>query len=425
MINYKKMVVNNISELENKKIDMLMYPVIMYGKEKEKNNMYDDWDEYKHTKKLLEELQNYPNLKINIYYLEDSSVIIGLCICIIGIDYMKNFINNIDGYDNYVEDSTHFTCFHILKDYRGIGTKWLKDFVFPDLIECGIKTIYVKSSHNKAFHLYQKLGKVIGQYIGISDNKLYQRLGYIYQLNLDLEKTNNFINYAHRGASSYAPENTMSAFNKAIEIKATGIELDLQKTKDNKIVIFHDDIIDNRSNGKGRIIDYTYQELLNLDFGSWFDMKYKDEKIVLFEDFAKKFLEKDLTFAIELKVVGIEKDVLEIIKKYKKRDNIYITSFIYDALVNVRKLDNNIKLSWLVEKINCSNINKLLEIKGYQICPKATLVTEEDIQLARNNNIGVRLWGVTNEDIMKKAYKLNIEGMTVNFPDKLNILMNK
>ena len=62
-----------------------------------------------------------------------------------------------------------------------------------------------------------------------------------------------FINYAHRGASAYAPENTMVAFKKALEMGADGIELDLQETKDKKIVIFHDEIIDKKSNGKGRI----------------------------------------------------------------------------------------------------------------------------------------------------------------------------
>lgn len=87
-----------------------------------------------------------------------------------------------------------------------------------------------------------------------------------------------FVNYAHRGASQYAPENTMSAFDMALQLKATGIELDLQKTKDGKIVIFHDNQIDNKSNKTGKIGDYTYQELLNFDFESWFDLKYKGEK---------------------------------------------------------------------------------------------------------------------------------------------------
>ncbi|MCI5967011.1 MAG: hypothetical protein MRZ42_01325 [Tenericutes bacterium] len=69
------------------------------------------------------------------------------------------------------------------------------------------------------------------------------------------------------------------------------------------------------------------------------------KKIVLFEDFAKKYLSKELTFAIELKQEEIEKETLSIIKKYATHDNIYITSFNYKALENMRKLDSNIKLS--------------------------------------------------------------------------------
>lgn len=239
-------------------------------------------------------------------------------------------------------------------------------------------------------------------------------------------KANDYIIYAHRGASVYAPENTKAAFEKAIELKANGIELDLQKTKDGKIVIFHDDYIDKKSNGTGKIEEHTYQELLKLDFGSWFDNKYKNEKIVLFEDFARDYLKKDLTFAIELKVLGIEKETLEIINKYKVHNKIYITSFLYDALENVRKIDSNIKLSWLIEdRINKENIEKLLKINGTQICPRASLVSKEDIKIANNNGLGVRLWGINNEEIMKKVYKLNIQGMTVNFPDELINLLNK
>lgn len=229
----------------------------------------------------------------------------------------------------------------------------------------------------------------------------------------------NFIIYAHRGASAYAPENTRSAFQKAIELNANGIELDLQKTKDGKIVIFHDDKIDSKSNGTGKIKDYTYQELLTLNFGSWFDEKYHHERIMLFEDFAREFLNKDLTFAIELKEVGIEKEALEIINQYKVHEDIYITSFLYEALKNVRKMDKEIKISWLVTEINEKNRDELLKIHGNQICPKAALTSPKSIQLATNYEIGVRLWGIHDEEIMKQVCDFNIEGMTVNFPDKL------
>ncbi len=233
-----------------------------------------------------------------------------------------------------------------------------------------------------------------------------------------------FVNYAHRGASAYAPENTMTSFRKALQLGANGIELDLQQTKDGKIVVFHDNKIDKKSNGKGKISDYTYKELLDFDFGSWFNLKFKNEKIVLFEDFAKEFLSKELTFAIELKQEGIEKDTLDIVKKYATHDDIYITSFNFNALKNVRMIDSNIKLSWLIEeKINEDNVSKLLKIKGSQICPNAEHASPSGIELANKSGLGVRLWGVFNEDIMRKVFNFNIDGMTVNFPGKLKELM--
>lgn len=234
----------------------------------------------------------------------------------------------------------------------------------------------------------------------------------------------NFVNYAHRGASAYAPENTMSSFKKAFQLGSNGIELDLQKTKDGKLVIFHDKEIDKKSNGTGKISDYTYNELLELDFGSWFGKEFKNEKIVLFEDFMQSVSDKNLILAIELKEEEIEKDTLEIINKYYNKDNIFITSFIYNALLNVRKFDNNIKIGWLIkDDINKRNVSELVKISGNQICPPANLVSKEGIKLARENGLSVRLWGVSNEEIMERVYKFDIDGMTVNFPDKLKRLM--
>lgn len=237
---------------------------------------------------------------------------------------------------------------------------------------------------------------------------------------------NIFVNYAHRGASAYAPENTMAAFKKAFQIGANGIELDLQRTKDGKIVIFHDDKIDKKSNGTGKISDYTYKELLEFDFGSWFSKEFENERIVLFDDFMKEVSDKNLILAIELKEEGIEKETLEIINEYYNKDNIFITSFIYNALLNVRKLDKNIKIGWLIkEDINQKNILELTKIFGNQVCPPANLVSKEGIKLARENELSVRLWGVSNEEIMQEAYNLDIDGMTVNFPDKLNKLIKR
>ena len=147
---------------------------------------------------------------------------------------------------------------------------------------------------------------------------------------------------------------------------------------------------------------------------------------MLFEDFMKEVANKNLILAVELKEIGIEEETLNIINKYYDKEKVFITSFIYEVLSNVRKLDKDIKIGWLIEEdINRDNIKKINEIFGNQICPSANCVTREGIRLARENDLSVRLWEISNVEIMKKVYDLDIDGMTVNFPDELNKLMEK
>ena len=127
-----------------------------------------------------------------------------------------------------------------------------------------------------------------------------------------------------------------------------------------------------------------------------------------------------------IKEENIEKQALEIIKKYYDINNVYITSFMYNALLKIRKLDEFIKIGWLIEEdINENNIKELMNINGNQICPPAKLVSKSGIKLARDNKLSVRLWGISNIEIMKEAYYLDTDGMTVNFPDKLKELIER
>ncbi len=228
-----------------------------------------------------------------------------------------------------------------------------------------------------------------------------------------------FINYAHRGASQYRPENTKISFDYGILLKANGIETDVQMTKDGHLVLFHDDVIDKKSNSTGKIIDYTLQELKSFDFGQWFDEKYSNTPIMTFEDFADNYFHLDLDFAIELKAKNCEEKTLEIIKKHNALDKIIITSFEYDFLENVYKLDKNIRLGWLVSDVTQEKIDRLKKITAYQICPEALKTSVDDVNNAKNNHLSVRTWGIYNEEIMKHALSLGVDGMTVNFPDKL------
>lgn len=228
------------------------------------------------------------------------------------------------------------------------------------------------------------------------------------------------LNLAHRGASEYAPENTLAAFYKAIELESAGIEMDIQRTMDGHLVIFHDDVVDEKTDGKGPVSSYRLNELKQLDAGSWFSPVYKGERIITFEEFLHFFGRRELVFAFELKVPDIEQQTLELINRYGIRDKTTITSFHYDYLANMRRLDSTISLGHLVEVIDMEAINRLKDIQATQICPNANLLHADQVSLARQHNFNVRAWKVTDTSVMMKAIDCGADGMTVNFPDKLN-----
>lgn len=175
------------SDVSINDINKYLYPVKEYVKEKIDNNMYDDWNEWEHTTKWIEEILKsiYGNSGdvLEIYYLKDNEKIIGVIFCLSGSNNLRNFLqeNDIEQTDSKV---AQLSCFHILKDYRGIGKKWIEDEVLKDLKEQGFEKVYIKSSHNKASSLYDKIGTIIGNYISTSDHQLYQRYGNIYKIDL-------------------------------------------------------------------------------------------------------------------------------------------------------------------------------------------------------------------------------------------------
>ena len=112
-----------------------------------------------------------------------------------------------------------------------------------------------------------------------------------------------FINYAHRGASEYEPENTLSAFYAGVAMGANGIETDIQRTKDGILVLFHDDTLKRVTGADGGIGDYTYEELLRFTVHNKACDRF--DKIPTLESFLTYFGWRDLTFAIDLKMDGV------------------------------------------------------------------------------------------------------------------------
>ena len=226
------------------------------------------------------------------------------------------------------------------------------------------------------------------------------------------------INYAHRGASEYAPENTLSSFYLGMLQGANGIETDVQRTKDGVLVLFHDDNIDRVSDCKGKLSDYTFEELQNIKIYGNSTTGFFD-RIVTLREFLEKFSQYDIQFAIELKGEGVEEDTLNMINEFGILDKTTFTSFNFDYIEKIKNLNSKARVGWLIGEVTDDAIKKLLDIGGEEIAPKAEYITEEIMKKLRKLNLGVRAWGVFNTSLMKKMCMLKVDGMTVNFPDRL------
>ena len=207
----------------------------------------------------------------------------------------------------------------------------------------------------------------------------------------------------------------MLSFYTGVYMGANGIETDVQVTKDGVLVLFHDDTLDRVTGESGAIKDYTYEELSKFFV---YNGSLKD-KIPTFEDFLVHFKHFDLTFAIELKVGGIEKDVADMIVKHGVQDIVIVTSFNFDYIKKIKEYKPSFRVGYLTYGMDNSVNESLKNIGGYEICPKASLISKKDVEKWHKLGFNVRVWGVSDEMVMKNAVSNNVDGMTVNFPDKL------
>jgi glycerophosphoryl diester phosphodiesterase len=153
---------------------------------------------------------------------------------------------------------------------------------------------------------------------------------------------------AHRGSSGSAPENTIAAIKKAVVEKSDYIEIDVQMTKDDQIVAIHDLSVDRTTNAKGLVKNKSLSELQKLDAGSWFDEKFKKEKVPTLKQILNE-LDNDQKLIIEVKnnnneYPGIEKEIVKIVKDHKGEIKIIYKSFSKDVLNRFKSLDPTRKI---------------------------------------------------------------------------------
>lgn len=187
----------------------------------------------------------------------------------------------------------------------------------------------------------------------VIEKYLEQRPSERVTLKNDLDICDNVKIWAHRGCSKQYPENTLESFKAAAKLDGlTGIELDVQFSKDGELVVIHDEKVDRTTDGKGAVLDFTLKELKEMKIA------YEDEflEIPTFREVLELLKpyceEKGLMINVELKTSvvrypGIEKAVLDMVKEFGLSRYIVYSSFLADSIDVIKKLDSSVKTGML------------------------------------------------------------------------------
>lgn len=228
--------------------------------------------------------------------------------------------------------------------------------------------------------------------------------------------------WAHRGASAYAPENTMEAFELAYQQKADGIELDVQMTKDGKLVVIHDETIDRTSDGAGYVKDYTMEELCRFSFNQTHP-EYRKAQIPLLQDVLEFSKSNGMKVNIELKnsiivYPKLEETVLELVKKMRMEEQVIYSSFNHKSMVKIKKLapdaeagilysDGWLRVPSYAEKIGMDAIHPAV----YHV------LDTKLIEKSHNKKLKVHIWTVNCREDMELFARRKADAIITNYPD--------
>ncbi len=232
--------------------------------------------------------------------------------------------------------------------------------------------------------------------------------------------TSSFMAIVHRGASSYAPENTFAAFDLAVRMGARHIELDVEATRDGHIVVIHDDTVDRTTDGFGPVTGHTLEALQALDAGSWFGGEFAGERIPLFDEVLRRYKGRaHLHTEIKGRSTYLSQRTADLVRQHSMVDQVTITSFQKARLEEIRGYAPELTAGWLLPEVSDAAIAQGHDLGLRQICPRAPTVTAGLVSRLHTEGFVVRAWGVDTEALMRQVVEAGADGMTVNFPDKL------
>jgi glycerophosphoryl diester phosphodiesterase len=223
------------------------------------------------------------------------------------------------------------------------------------------------------------------------------------------KKIKDVLIIGHKGASSITPENTLKAFQKAIELKADYVEFDIHITKDSEIVIMHDSDTFNATGVKGLIKDMTLSQIKNLNAG-------EGEKVPTLRELIG-IARKKIGLQIEIKSKNLLDILIQILNKEDLMSTSILSCFMLDELLKLKLLEPSVKVGLLLPeelvrlKIIKRKIVKIAQNNFYSLHPHYSVTNKEIVEFAHSYGLKVITWTVNDGEIMDKLIEIGVDGI--------------
>ena len=232
--------------------------------------------------------------------------------------------------------------------------------------------------------------------------------------------------FAHRGASAYAPENTLIPMEIAKKKNALAIECDVLLTADNYPVIFHDVLVDRTTNGKGAIAEMTLSQIQKLDGGSWFSDEFTHEPIPTLDALLQKCVALGLWINLEIKPTpGYEKltveKVLESVARYWPNEAVppLFSSFCEKTLILLREQQPEIPIGMLYETWDEIDFYKAEQLRSVSIHLEKSAFTKARVERLHREGYVACAYTVNDVTEAKALQAMGVSSCFSDYPDLL------
>ncbi|MFT6964724.1 MAG: glycerophosphoryl diester phosphodiesterase [Flammeovirgaceae bacterium] len=251
-------------------------------------------------------------------------------------------------------------------------------------------------------------------------------------------KNKDFLVIAHRGASGYAPENTLASIRKGLEMKADMVEIDIHLSKDGEVMVIHDATLERTTNGTGKVQSQIVEELKKLDAGTWFSKDFSEEKIPTLQEVID-LVDGQATLLIELKnesktgfYEGLVEKTLQIIDENNAKSwcilQAFDSKYLQEITDSKRNFDKNFEFHKLImddfsplplyidTKTKLGYLDKSIGFKA--INSYFILLNEEKVKKVQSEGFKVFTYTVNEEADMRRIISFGVNGIITNYPDR-------